>query len=175
MTIGGRLTGGRAQAFSYFFIRAAVLHVNARSLSRTRTASTVPAYSSDGQRLRNYSLASVEQLLAQTPARCAVKRSKTGRITSVQLFPLPANSPALGGQRYSFPEQVSESGRKAWRHVPLLTPREEEAELFLQKIFRAVPLSCLDPEPDPPAPAVREIRRRRSTLVCSDTPVSLAA
>ena len=163
--------------------------------------SSVPTYDSNGLRLRNYSLASVEQLVAAK--RCAVKRSaKTGRITSAQLFPLPQNSTAVGGkdklrknwtkgQSYSFPEQVDASGRKAWRFVEWLTPREEDKELYLMKVFRAVPLSCLvaseegglnhaasplTPEPEPPKPAkVVTMRPRRPAPPCDSESLPLAA
>ena len=158
--------------------------------------STVPAYSASGRRVRNYSLAAVETLLAQK--RCSVKRAKNGRITSAQLFPLTSGAAAADektplrktihvGQRYSHRQQVDEAGHRAWRHVPLLTPRTEEAELFLLKIFRAVPLSCLTPEPEalteeeeilPPdydPPPVAEMKPRRRALPSSDAPVTLAA
>ena len=156
--------------------------------------STVPAYSASGRRVRNYSLAAVETLLAEK--RCSVKRTKTGRITSVQLFPLTSGTAAADektplrktihvGQRYSHRQQVDEAGHRTWRHVPLLTPRTEEAELFLMKIFRAVPLSCLEPAPEIAAPAenekpdpeppVAEMKPRRRALPCSDAPTTLAA
>ncbi len=159
--------------------------MNARSQNtRTRTASTVPAYSSSGRRLRNYSLEAVERFLSAEPPTCSVKRNrKTGRICSVQFFPLPQNSAALEGkeplrktahmgQHYSFAQQVDESGRRVWRFSPVLVPRDVDAETFLMSVFRAVPLSCMtaaavptaddpgapeaDPgshEPEPPTPA----------------------
>ena len=182
-------------------IRAAVIHVNACFPSRARSVSSVPTYDSNGVRLRNYSLAAIEQLLRTK--RCAVKRSaKTGRITSAQLFPLPQNSSAVGGkdklrknwtkgQSYSYPEQVDQSGRKAWRFVELLTPRAEESELFLMKVFRAVPLSCMEPEevdeiknhpaavefePTPPRPAkVITMRPRRPAPPCDSELMPLAS
>ena len=171
--------------------------MNARSSSRARSTSTVPTFSSDGHRQRNYSLAAVETLLASQPPRCSVKRNKHGRITSCQLFPLPPSSSAFCGkellrktiyvgQSFSFSEQVDDGGHRAWRHVPLLTPRSEEAELFLMKIFRAVPLSCLpaehpdaalaekpgldtDPEPPPPVISIESRRKRRALSQCDTT------
>ena len=175
--------------------------MNARSQNtRTRSASTIPAYSSSGRRLRNYSLEAVERFLSATPPTCSVKRNrKTGRICSVQFFPLPQNSAALEGkeplrktahmgQHYSFPQQVDESGRRVWRFAPVLVPRDVDSEMFLMSVFRAVPLSCLKAvelppsapaapeadseshEPEPPTPAnVIEMRPRRPAPV--DMPV----
>lgn len=153
--------------------------------------------------MRNYSLSAIDALLAQTPPRCSVKRSKTGRITSVQLFPLtsegaaadekrPLRKTAHLGQHYSYAEQVDESGRKAWRFRRDLTPRTEEEETFLIEVFRAVPLSCLqrdqaddssntpaaefEPTPTPPRPAkVVTLRPRRPAPPCDSESLPVAA
>ncbi len=131
--------------------------MNARSQIRTRSVSSgVPAYSSSGRRLRNYSLDAIERILALEPPGVVVKRNKrTGRITSAQFLPLPQNSKAVEGkeplrktahmgQAYSFQQSLEDSGRKAWSFSRLLLPGDDEdMERRLQMIFRAVPLSCL--------------------------------
>jgi hypothetical protein len=103
--------------------------------------------------MRNYSLEAVERLLALK--RCSVTRNKkTGHIVAVQFFPLPSTSSALEGterlrktahigQHYSYPHQVDNSGKKVWQFSKVLTPRDVNAEQFLQQVFRAVPISCL--------------------------------
>lgn len=157
--------------------------MNARSTSRARRVSnkqTIPAYSSSGQRLRNYSLEAANRFLELKPPACVAKRSKLGRVVSIQFFPLPESSSACReakekiratahmGQAYSFKEKVDDgSGRRVWAHSRLLLPRSEEADIQLRLIFRAVPLSCLveeepaaasvvlpcaDPIPEPPSP-----------------------
>ena len=165
----------------------------------------MPAYSSCGRRLRNYSLEAVERFLSVTPPACSVKRNrKTGRITSVQFFPLPQSSPAVGGkdplrktahmgQHYSFAQAVDKSGRRVWRFASLLLPRDEDTETYIMSVFRAVPLSCIsegrgfkpagvavtgvgEEKPEPPTTPgkVIEMRPRRKAPV--DMPgLSLAA
>jgi hypothetical protein len=83
-----------------------------------------------------------------------VRRNRRGVIVSAQLRESdgakPVRNSAHLGQRYSYQEQVDDSGRRAWRFVKFLTPRDERdiddpaaIERALQKIFRAVQLSCL--------------------------------
>jgi hypothetical protein len=129
-----------------------------------RTREGIPAYTANGLRLRNYSLRAIEACLAMTPPAVVVKRNKrTGLITSAQFMPLPRNSSAVDGkepikkhahmgQRYSFHQPVDTNGHRAWRFSKFLTPLDmqldpgvtsEDIERWLQKIFRAVPLSCL--------------------------------
>lgn len=105
--------------------------------------------------MRNYSLDAVERMLQADPPMISVKRNrKTGRICSVQFFPLPESSSAVEGkeplrktahmgQHYSFAQAVDESGRRVWRFSPLLVPRDEDTETFIMSVFRAVPLSCI--------------------------------
>ena len=143
-----------------------MLHLNARLQPRASGASKtgIPAYTANGLRLRNYSLSAIETCLCLTPPSVVVKRNKrSGRITSAQFLPLPANSSAVAGkeptlktahlgQRYSFAQRVDESGRTVWCFVKFLTPREmlldpdvslADIERYMQLVFRAVPLSCL--------------------------------
>ena len=123
----------------------------------------IPMYAADGitrlhgVRFRDYSLAMIERLLAES--RVVVRRNRKGRIVSAQYRPdpergdaLPLSASALAGTRYSFLEQIYEV--RVWSHRRLI-PRQDlesmagkplervEAELFVQSIFRAVPLSCL--------------------------------
>lgn len=134
---------------------------------------------------------------------CSVKRNrKTGRICSVQFFPLPRTAALEGneslrktahmGQHYSFAQPVDESGRRVWRFASMLVPRDEDTEAFLMSVFRAVPLSCisegrgfqpltakeiLEPDyerPEPPTPAnVIEMRPRAKAPI--DRPVERLA
>lgn len=120
----------------------------------------MPAYSSDGERLRNYSYAAAEQYVAVKRA-VAKHNKRTGRIVAITFKPLPPDSAALSGksalvkhahmgQHYSEEKTVDNAGHKAWQHKPMLFPRDLayvddpiEMELELQLVFRAVPLSCL--------------------------------
>jgi hypothetical protein len=141
--------------------------VNASNQTGARGApkrADIPAYASNGRRLRSYSLATIEACLAMTPPSVVVKRNKrTGRITSAQFMPLPRDSSAVEGkeqirkhahmgQRYCFRQKVDDEGHQAWRFAPFLTPlamrldpgvTADDIERWLQSIFRAVPLSCL--------------------------------
>lgn len=127
-----------------------------------RKPSDIPCFSSDGRRLRNYSLTAIERCLALDPPSVIVKRNKrTGKITSATFRPLPGKSHACGGkeplrktahmgQHYSFPGQVDDAGHKVWKFadflVPLTvreSPEKDAVERYLQQIFRAVALSCL--------------------------------
>lgn len=87
------------------------------------------------------------------------RNRRTGRITSAQFRPLPQNSAALEGnetlrktahlgQHYSYRELVDEHGHRVWSYVNLLVPGDcrsnrQAIEAYLQKVFRAVQLSCL--------------------------------
>ena len=144
----------------HFRPRPAVLHVNTRTHSHTRS---VPAYSSDGKRIRTYSPEAAERYVAVKRA-IATYNKRTGQITAITFKPLPPDSPALSGkaplrkhahmgQHYSHQQQVDDAGRKAWCFKPFLFPRDrfgiehldlaEDVERFLIGIFRAVPLSCI--------------------------------
>lgn len=116
----------------------------------------IPCYDSDGNRLRACKLAAIEALLASK--RVIVERNQRGKIVCATFRPLPRNSPAVGGkgklrknahlgQHYSVAESVDDSGRPVWRFVDFLVPGHRgnrlEFELELQRIFRAVPLSCM--------------------------------
>lgn len=124
----------------------------------------MPAYTSDGERLRNYSYEAAENYVAAKRA-IATYNKRTGRITAITFKPLPLDSAALSGkgalrkhahmgQHYSEAQTVDCAGHKAWRFTPFLSPNDlhhladenitaEELELHLQLVFRAVPLSCL--------------------------------
>jgi hypothetical protein len=142
-----------------------------------RVRDGIPTYTSNGIRLRNYSLKAIEACLRLTPPGVVVKRNKrTGLITSAQFRPLPRNSSAVDGkektrkhahmgQRYSYRQAVDEAGHRPWRFVDFLTPDDmrldpgvtpADIEAWLKEIFRAVPLSCLPPRPkrsaDQPGP-----------------------
>jgi hypothetical protein len=123
--------------------------------SPSKSARSVPAFSADGQRLRNYSIEAAERCASLK--LCVPKRTRTGRISSITFRPLPGGSPlrktAHLGQRYSFREHL-EGGLLTWSFVRLFVPRvaweeREEMELRLIAIFRAVPLSCMTPCPAP--------------------------
>jgi hypothetical protein len=176
-------------------IRAAVLLMNARKPRRAQSASTVPAYLSNGRRVRNYSREAVDAMLAvERPSIVAKYNRRTGLVTSITFIPGNRNSRELEkeplrksvhmGQAYSFRESVSDSGRKAWSHSNLLSPRDADAEAHLISVFRAVPLSCMatiiempkrevakDPEPPTATPAKVIVFRPR--VVASSTPYSL--
>jgi hypothetical protein len=120
------------------------------SRSRIRTRS-VPAYASNGRRLRDYSVEAVERCLALK--LCIAKRHrKSGRIASIQFLPPrssgePVPKTVHMGQRYSFCERLDDTAYRAWKFSRTLVPRDwaadpEEVERELQKIFRAVALSC---------------------------------
>ena len=184
----------------------AVLYVNtrqkpirARRVSARKNEGSIPAYSSSGQRLRNYSLAAVERFLAIKPPACVAKHNRrTGRVCSIQFFPLPESSSACReakqkilatahmGQAYSFKECVDNAGHRVWKHSQTLMPRSEDADTYLRLIFRAVPLSCLvqqtdaseapvvlveEPLPEPPSPPANVVTmrsKRTRVLVVED-------
>ncbi len=122
----------------------------------------IPTYATDGTRLhgyrmRDYALSAIERLLKLS--KVVVRRNRQGRIVSAQFRPECGANPlcatALAGTRYSYLEQIYE--HRVWSHRRLLPrqdleklagePLESEAEReqFVQAIFRAVPLSCMNP------------------------------
>jgi hypothetical protein len=135
----------------------------------------IAAYDAHGRRMRSYSLEAALRHVAD--ARAVPTFSRRGTLTAITFRPTstrPATvlKTAHMGQRYSYPERVGE--HYAWTHAPMLSPRTlshlaereleaEQAELYLMAIFRAVPLSCMRPAPEPPANVVRidSARRKR--------------
>lgn len=140
---------------------------------------TVPTYSADGKRLRNYSLASIESLLVSD--RVAVERNRKGEITCATMRPADKSNPILKsahmGQSYSFLQNLP-SGHRAWSHSRLLDESEltsegiADAEKFVRDIFFAVPASVSRIEkPLAPVISIEEYRNRSKRLapvVCID-------
>ena len=117
---------------------------------------SIPTYSADNIRLRNYPLAAIERLQARGEVR--VERNRRNQIvratwTARKEQPSPMRSrqtlPA-GVTVYSWEEHVAEQFY-VWRHRDLIDTQElaeesiqskAEADAFLRAVFLAVPLSC---------------------------------
>jgi hypothetical protein len=127
------------------------------------TTQTIPTYSATGSRLRSSSLARIDHLLSLSLV--VVTRNKRGQICAATFRPSnganPLRTSCHQGQRYSMLAQCG--NHRAWKHkdppnkarlaaeflVDGEAPSEEEMDLFVRAIFRAVPLSCLtDPQMD---------------------------
>ena len=125
--------------------------------------STIPTFSADGKRLRNYSLASIEKLLEQD--RMAVERNRAGKITCATMRPADRSNPiattAHMGQSYSFLEHLP-SGHCAWSHSRLLDASEAtaegiaDAEAFVRNVFMQVPNS------------IAAVERKLAPVICID-------
>ena len=115
----------------------------------------IKTYSAGGQRIRDYSEEAIAELVRK--GRMVVTRSVKGRLLSATFLPAETRAvqkTAHMGQRYSFDEKLP-SGRRAWKHADLLSPEtierlagepllQNEIDLYIRAIFRAVPLSCLN-------------------------------
>ena len=125
---------------------------------------TIPTFSSDGRRLRNYNLASIEKLLDVD--RVAVERDRHGQITCATFRPASGANPikanAHMGQSYSFPQQLP-SGHRAWTHSSLIDSSEaseagiRDAETFIRGVFHHVRDSITVLQPN-----------KRANVVCID-------
>jgi hypothetical protein len=83
----------------------------------------------------------VERLLSLS--LIAVKRNRRGEIVCIHFRPRDGANPLQAsctmGQRYSFLERVGDG--RCWAHKRMLAPPDEERDLYLRRVFRAVPLS----------------------------------
>lgn len=137
---------------------------------------TVPTYASDGRRLRRYTLEAIERL--EKLDLVAVQRNRNGRIVCAHFRPAdganPIRSTAHMGTQYSFDETLP-SGHSAWKHRALLRDERAlaslfgeqpddpaDAELFVQAIFRAVPLSCMAGKTSPKVISINAGRKRKT-------------
>jgi hypothetical protein len=129
---------------------------------------TIPTYSADGTRLRDYSSAAVERLCNR--GAMVVERNKRGRIVAATFRPdkadrhsrsNPVRASIPVGTYYSYEESIADK-YYVWQHRELVEARElrqlfgdgVEREAFLRTVFLAVPVSCLRPS-DRPTRAVR--------------------
>jgi hypothetical protein len=132
---------------------------------------SIPTYSAEGRRLRDYSVAKVEDLLSRSMV--VVERKRNGHIKCAHLRPSSGASPvrktAHMGQHYSFKERLP-NGRRAWNHSKMLVRSDiegligkpidvEDTELFIRAVFRAVPLSIM-PRRKTPALLAKDARRK---------------
>lgn len=132
------------------------------------TDKTVPTYAADGRRLRSYTLEAIERLVKLDLV--AVQRNRHGRIVLANFRPVdganPIRTTAHLGTKYSFNEHLP-SGLTAWKHRALLRDERAlaatlgeladdpaDADLFIRRVFRAVPLSCLTQSEGAPAKVV---------------------
>lgn len=118
----------------------------------------IRTYSSDGLRLRDYSESAIEKLaaLGRVIVTFRVLASGERRMACATFCPQNGSrirASAHMGQTYSFREKLP-NGSRAWKHADLLSPASirklagkplelEEIDLYLRRVFRAVPLSCL--------------------------------
>lgn len=121
------------------------------------TEKTVPTYAVDGRRLRSYTLEAIERLLQMDLV--AVQRNRAGRIVTAHFRDgegaNPIRATAHLGTKYSFNQHLP-SGRTAWKYRALMRDERAlaaslgeiaddpvDADLFIRRVFRAVPLSCI--------------------------------
>jgi hypothetical protein len=144
----------------------------------------IPTYAADGRRLRNYSPDEINHLLSLSLV--VVRRNQRGQIRVAQFRGQGGANPlrrtAHLGTRYAFLGEA-----RVWKHRRLLQSQDveylfgepdnlAEAELFVQAVFRAVPLSCLKREKPAKAKVIpidartkREKKRqkRRKRALCA--------
>jgi hypothetical protein len=113
------------------------------SIALSLDSPTIPAYSPDGRRRRNVSAGAVERLLNQD--KIVIRKNKNGRVTCVQFLcedgANPLQSVAHGGTKYSFQRRFGLA--RVWVLKNLAPSGDEDADLFVRCVFRAVPLSVL--------------------------------
>jgi len=113
----------------------------------------IPTYRANGQRRRDYSLATIERL--EAIGKVIVQRDEAGQIVAAQFRPRPEPRPRQTntistGTYYSYEELVIGAGHYIWTHKDLKrdaakivgAEAKEENEL-LKQIFFAVPSSCM--------------------------------
>lgn len=112
----------------------------------------IPTYQHNGDRRRDYSAQTLEHL-ANTGV-VLVERNGEGEITIARfLAKTRAERPRASiptGTYYSFEDILPDTGHRAWTHknleadaARLLRNEKQEVETLLKRIFRAVPLSCI--------------------------------
>lgn len=115
---------------------------------------TVPTYSSDGSRLRRYTLAAIERL--EQLNLVAIQRNRKGKIVCAHFRNAeganPIRTTAHVGSKYSYREKVGD-GLFAWSLKGLPASEHEDADLFVRGIFRNVALSCMKRDEPTPAPS----------------------
>ena len=115
----------------------------------------VPTFASNGKRLRNHSVAHVEQLGERGVVQ--LSRNAKGRIKACQFLTAiganPLQKTAHAGTIYSFFNRCGDV--QVWEHKQMVQrqdaealfglpiERSEDLDLYLRGIFRAVPLSCM--------------------------------
>lgn len=112
----------------------------------------IPTYRANGERRRDYSREAVEKL--EAAGRVIVERDPAGMIVAAQFRPeeRPPVAPRLSiptGTYYSYEEMVPAAGHAIWQHKDLKRDAAHlvggvEVDDFLRRIFRAVPLSCME-------------------------------
>lgn len=128
-------------------------------------ARLVPTYSPDGRRWRNTTRA-VAEIWADNGI-VVVTRNRKGEIVCVHFREPDGANPlrhtAHMGQRYVRRRKTADGTLTYWEFAPILTASDHQAlrdsfggskqelEAYLQRIFRAVPLSCM-PQAGPPPP-----------------------
>ena len=116
----------------------------------------VPTYAADGRRLRSYSLSAIERL--HKMSMVAVRRNRYGKIVAAFFRHSDGANPILcsahTGTRYSDLVRVGPDTR-AWQLRGFIQRQDleavlgeklatkEELDLYVRRIFRAVPLSCI--------------------------------
>lgn len=140
---------------------------------------SVPTFTSDGRRLRNYSRVTLEAMASA--GRVAVERNRQGQIVCATMRHQDGANPisknAHMGQAYSY-AQVLPSGHRAWTHTKLVDTRDLtvqesiDAEQFVRRVFLGVPLSVTTTSAKPAAAQVvsietyRERRKRLAPVLC---------
>jgi len=119
--------------------------------------SKIPTYSSEGRRLRRYTLEAIERL--EQLNLVAVQRNRRGRIVCAHFRGIDGANPIQNaphsGTFYSS-EETLPSGRSAWKHRGLVRDRGalesllgeapedlQEAEVLCAAIFQRVLVSCI--------------------------------
>jgi hypothetical protein len=154
------------------------------AIARNKRMDSIPTYRANGKRLSDSSLERVERLLALKLV--VARRDRHGRIRNIQFkwengHLEPLRKTAHMGQHYSFPLWIEGHRTGTWDHKPLVRDERslealfgekpdnrEEAERFVQAIFRAVPLSCLKEERSSSASARREPKRLAPVVNIAD-------
>ena len=140
-------------------------------------------YSAEGKRMRDYSLAALLRLAGLRKVYFTF--GSRGRLLHATFLPHDGSRllkrTAYKGQKYSYSERVGDTHR-AWKHADMLSPASiqslvrrplvaREIDLHIRAIFRAVPLSVMRREPEPPPPSQAKVvsiasaRRKPATRV----------
>ena len=144
----------------------------------------VPTYAANGRRLFDHTVAAIERLLVLS--RVVVKKSRKGKILAATYRPLSGASPiaktAHRGTRYSYWAHINEV--HVWTHRRMIQAQDleylmgempddpEEAERFVQAVFRAVPLSCMPKRPKAKVVSIESGRKHPIRLRTNRTNLS---